>query len=77
MGAGGEGRGWPLVAPEKERADVSGVGSSEGVAWGEVRLLFPHCFRSRVVKEWEKERTLGVCSGSDSGHIPFEERGEL
>ena len=46
----------------RERADVPGVGSSEGVAWGgEMRLLFSPCFRNRIGKEWRKEGALGVC----------------
>ena len=47
----------------RERADVPGVGSSEGVAWGgEMRLLFSPSFRSRIGKEWRKEGALGVDS---------------
>lgn len=44
---------------------MSGVGSPEGVALGgEMRLLFPPCFRSSMGKEWGKDRAwesaLGV-----------------
>lgn len=59
MGAGGKGEVGLRCPRRRERADVLGVGSSEGVAWGGERgLQFLLALASRIGKELGKERAL-------------------